>query len=204
MTWFDYLLFKACASCHRFHIIRRIIVYLIYWVATWYFWFEPARRLGFWIGAIVLLYLGIVFVIDLEHRLVLHVVSLAGGVLALGIGSWLHGLGDTILGGALGFACMFSLYWLGEKYTQWIARKRGMPLDEVALGFGDVNLSGILGLFVGYKVVPAAILITILTGGLVSLAYIVILSLQKKYQPHTAIPYAPFIILSLFFIFYIL
>lgn len=165
---------------------------------------EPARRLGFWIGALVLIYLGIVFVIDFEHRLVLHPVSLAGAVLALGIGTWLHGVGDTLLGGVLGFGCMFLLYWLGEKYTEWVARKRGMPLDEVALGFGDVNLSGILGLFVGYKVIPAALLITILTGGLVSLAYLVILSLQKKYQPHTAIPYAPFLVISLFIIFYIL
>lgn len=204
MSWSDYLLFRVCPSCHRFPIIRRIIVYLFYLGASCFFWLEPSRRLGYWIGVMVLLYLGIVFVIDFEHRLVLHPVSIAGAVLALGIGTWLHGIGDTLLGGALGFGCMYALYWLGEKYAEWVARKQGMPLDEVALGFGDVNMSGILGLFVGYKVVPAAILITILVGGLVSLAFLVILWLQKKYQPHTAIPYAPFIVISLFLLFFVI
>jgi len=43
----------------------------------------PPKELGFWLGFFLLIYLAVVLIIDLEHRLVLHPVSYFG--VALGV-----------------------------------------------------------------------------------------------------------------------
>jgi leader peptidase (prepilin peptidase)/N-methyltransferase len=142
------------------------------------------------------LYFAVVTVIDLEHRLILHPVSWTGAVLGLGLGIWQHGLLDTLLGGAAGFGTMFALYLLGDRFARWIARRRGKALDEVALGFGDVNLLGVIGLILGWPGIVAGLVLGILIGGLVSFLYIVGMALVRRYQAFTAIPYGPFLVAS--------
>lgn len=141
-------------------------------------------------------YFGLVAVIDLEHRLVLHPVSLAGAGLGLVVGWLLHGFLPTLLGGVAGFAIMLGLYALGGVFAKWMAKRRGEPIEEVALGFGDVNLAGVCGLMLGWPGITAGLVIGILLGGGVSLAIILGQLAAKKYKPFTAIPYAPFIILG--------
>ncbi len=91
---------------------------------------------------------------------------------------------------------MLGLYLLGELFARYMARRRGLDSSEVALGFGDVNLGGILGLMLGWPVVIACLLFAILIGGLISAGLVVWMLLRKDYKPFTAIPYAPFLILS--------
>jgi len=93
-------------------------------------------------------------------------------VLGLGLGVWQHGLLDTLLGGAAGFGTMFALYLLGDSFARWIARRRGEALDEVALGFGDVNLLGVIGLILGWPGIVAGLVLGILIAGLVSFLYL--------------------------------
>jgi prepilin signal peptidase PulO-like enzyme (type II secretory pathway) len=146
---------------------------------------------------VLVLYLALVTVIDIEHRLIMHVTSLAGVVIGLGIGVHLHGLPLTLLGGAVGYIVMLSLYLLGTLYVRYMSRHRGAPISEEALGYGDVNLSAIAGLLLGWPGIAVGLLVTILAGGVVSLAVVLLMLLRHKYRPFMAIPYGPFLVLSI-------
>jgi leader peptidase (prepilin peptidase)/N-methyltransferase len=71
-------------------------------------------------------------------------------------------------------------------------------LDDVALGFGDVNLSGILGLMLGWPLILTGLVLAIFVGGLVSLIYLLIMMILRRYQLFTALPYGPFLITGAF------
>jgi prepilin signal peptidase PulO-like enzyme (type II secretory pathway) len=196
-SWKSFILLKPCEQCHSQKSWRHWLVYLFYTFAGLSMAFLPPARLGMWVGLLLLVFLGVVAVIDLEYRVVLDQVSLAGVVLGLAIGFWLHGLLPTIIGGLAGFATMLLLYYTGIWYTRWTAKRRGQePGTEVALGFGDVNLSGILGLVLGWPGIVAGLLLAIILGGIVSLVFIVILLLRRRWRPSMAIPYAPFLVLG--------
>ena len=181
-------------------------------VALVLLWIFPNPRLPFLLGLLLLVYLAVVLVIDLEHKLILHPVSLVGAVLGLGIGITLNsygttvvnGLVNTLIGGVFGFGVMLVLYFIGEAYVRYMSKKRGLPSDEVALGFGVVILAGILGLLLGWPAIIVGLFFAILVGGLVSLILVIRMLISKKYKAFTAIPYAPFLILGALFLIFIL
>jgi leader peptidase (prepilin peptidase)/N-methyltransferase len=193
--WADFLLFRNCPSCGTRRSWRSLIVQAVMTVvpvALWIF----SRPLPFPLAFVLLIYLALVLIIDLEHRLILHPVSLVGLVLGLGIGIYMHNLVPTLLGGVAAFGVMLVFYYIGELYVRLMAKKRGLSSDEVALGFGDVNLSGILGLLLGWPSIVVGLMFAVLAGGVVSLFIILGMVISKKYKAFTAIPYAPFLILS--------
>jgi leader peptidase (prepilin peptidase)/N-methyltransferase len=187
---------RRCPACGRRRAWRVYLVELVYIGATIGLWQSPPEALGFAVGYVLLIYFGVVALIDMEHRLILHPVSLTGAALGLGIGLWLHGPVDTLLGGAVGFGSMWVLYVLGEGLMRLLARRRGQPVDEVALGFGDVNLSGVLGLLLGIKLIGLGLFLAILIGGLISLAYLLIMAAARRYHLFMALPYGPFLVVS--------
>ncbi|MFH2103189.1 MAG: A24 family peptidase [Chloroflexota bacterium] len=195
-AWLDYLFLGPCKSCAAKRSLRTLIVQFFMTIAALLLWVFPQPGFPFWLAFLILTYLTLVAVIDIEHRLVLHQVSLTGAVLGFGAGFTLHGLVPTLIGGAVGFGIMLLLYLLGEVYIRRKAKKTGIPTDEVALGFGDVNLSGVLGLILGWPAIIAGLMFAILAGGLVSLGIILWMLIRKQYQPFAAIPYAPFLILG--------
>ncbi|MGC8856559.1 MAG: prepilin peptidase [Anaerolineae bacterium] len=198
----DYLLLRRCPHCREQRTGRTYLTQVLLLLGTFYLWFDPPRRLGFGPAYLLLIYLAIVFVIDWEHRLILHPVSLSGAVLGLGIGWHAHGLSDTLLGGAVGFGSMLGLYSLGEMFTRYMSRRRGQAIDEVALGFGDVNLAGVVGLLLGWPVIILGLLFAMLAGGIASLGVILYMLIRKQYRAFTAIPYAPFLVLSVLLLLY--
>ena len=209
--WADYLLFNNCTSCHKKRSLRTLLIQAVLTVVPVLLWIFPRPGFPFILAFILFIFLSVVFVIDLEYRLILHPVSLFGAILALGIGiylrsgaSILRGITSTLIGGAVGFSIMLVFYFIGEWYVRYMSRKRGLPSDEVALGFGDVNLSGILGLLLGWPAIIVGLFFAILAGGLVSLGIIVKMLITKKYKAFTAIPYAPFLILGAVYILYLL
>jgi leader peptidase (prepilin peptidase)/N-methyltransferase len=145
---------------------------------------------------LVLAYFGVIFIIDVEHRLVLHPTTLAGAVLGLIYGWSQHGIMNSIAGGLIGFTIMAMIYYLGVVYIKIVSRKRGRSTSEVALGFGDVNLALVCGLFLGWPEIVIGLLCAILMGGIVSALMILFMIITKRYRPYFAIPYAPFIILG--------
>lgn len=192
----DYLLLRACRSCGKVRTWRAYLAQAILLLGTLYIWINPPKSLPFWMAYLLLVYLGVVFVIDLEHRLILHPVSLAGAVLGLVIGIHVHGPTVALMGGAVGFGAMLAAYFLGEWYV------RLKKVDDVALGFGDVNLSGVIGLMLGWPLILFGLLVAILLGGAFSALFMAVMTARKKYQAFSAIPYAPFLILSVVYIFY--
>ena len=179
--------------------MRSYLVLLVMVAVTVYLWTNPPIRIGFLLAYLLIVYLGVVFVIDLEHRLIMHPVSIMGAILGLGIGTYAHGLVPTLLGGAFGFGSMLLLYYLGEVFTRFMSKRRGELVDEVALGFGDVNLCGVTGLLLGWPVILAGILFTIFAGGLGSILVIAFMLIRKRYNAFTPIPYAPFLGFSILF-----
>jgi prepilin signal peptidase PulO-like enzyme (type II secretory pathway) len=202
ITWKNYLLYRPCNSCGTKRRLRSIIVPVFYLIVTIYLWLAPPSRLGFYLAFLISIYLGVILVIDIEHRLIMHPVSIAGAVLALGTGIYIHGPAPTLIGGAVGFGSMLAFYFLGEVFSRYMSKRRRQAIEEVALGFGDVNLSGISGLFLGWPVILAGLLFTIFAGGFASLMVILFMLIRKRYQAFTPIPYAPFLILAIIFYLY--
>lgn len=216
--WADYLALRACRSCGKRRSLRTWLVQILAVAAFVYFWMVPSERLGAILTIFVLIYFGIVIVIDLEHRLILHVTSLAGAILGLIVGTYIYSkeysllvsIGQSLLGGIVGFGLMFLLYKFGELVARYRARKlqaAGKADDEEeALGGGDVYLAGILGLMMGWPVVLALIYGALL-GGIVSIILIVGLLVRRRYSSDalmTFIPYGPFFIIGAFYVLFFL
>jgi len=196
ISWVDYLLFKRCTQCGRNPSLRRAFVIGLAICASIRLWYYPSQRMGYWVGFVLLVYLAVVAVIDIEYRLILQPVSIFGAVLGLIIGTWIHSFWVTLFGGLAGFGIMFLLYYLGDVFARWLARRRGEELSEVALGYGDVILSGVLGFILGWPGVMAGLFLAILFGGVFSTLVIVKNVINRSYHPFMAIPYAPFLILG--------
>jgi leader peptidase (prepilin peptidase)/N-methyltransferase len=162
-----------------------------------YLHYLPPRQLELPLAFILLIYLALIAVIDIEYRLILHMTNIAGGLIGLGVGIHLHGVLSTLIGGAAAYGVMLVLYYFGELFVRYMAKRRNEETDEVALGFGDVNLAGITGLLLGWPIIILGLLFTILAGGLVSLLIVVIMLLRRQYKAFFAIPYGPFMILSI-------
>jgi leader peptidase (prepilin peptidase)/N-methyltransferase len=217
-SWADYLTMRACRTCGNGRSLRTWLVQLLAVAAFVYFWLFPSRALGIPLGMIVLVYFGIITVIDLEHRLILHPTSLVGAVLGFVVGTSIHsradgllgGMGKSLLGGLFGFAVMFLLYQFGALVARWRARRMqaaGQADDEEeALGGGDVYLAGVLGLMLGWPFILNALVIGVLLGGLVSFVLILTLILRRRYVSDalmTFIPYGPYFIISAFYLLYL-
>jgi leader peptidase (prepilin peptidase)/N-methyltransferase len=165
--------------------------------------YDPAPW-EFWPAVAVLAVFALIVVIDIEHRLILHVVTLPAAILLAVIGSLDPGRGParTLLGGAAGFAILLALFLLGGLFARGMARLRGRQLDEVALGFGDVTLSGVIGLTLGWPGVVAGLLLGVFAAGLFSSAFLLIMMARRRYVAFTPIPYGPFLILGALLVYF--
>jgi leader peptidase (prepilin peptidase)/N-methyltransferase len=197
LPWNRYLLFRRCGVCGKWRRPRALIVEFALAAALLYLWLVPAHKLEFPLAGLLFAYLLLITVIDVEHRLILHITSIAGLVLGLGIGIHLHGLGVTLAGGAAGFGIMLAFYLLGLLFIKYVSRRRGEAVNEVALGYGDVNLAGIAGLLLGWPGIVFGLLFTVLAGGLASIVVIVVMLARRRYHAFSAIPYGPFLVLSI-------
>jgi leader peptidase (prepilin peptidase)/N-methyltransferase len=217
--WQDYLLFRACLSCGKGRTMRTWLVQLFGIASCIYIWMFPSAALGFVLGAILLVYFGMLMVIDFEHRLILHPTSAFGALLGLGIGTsiqmrihggLLAGLGFSILGGVAGFGIMFILYQFGTLVARWRSRKMQAagqtPDDEEALGGGDVFLAGVLGLLLGWPTIVYCLILGMLLAGGYSLLLLTTQLIRRRYSSNammTFISYGPFFILSAVYFLYL-
>ena len=188
---------RVCAGCGKRRRFRCWAVEIILTGATVWLWISPPIRINFIVGFILLIYFSLVVVIDIEHHLILHPVSLFGAGIGLLIGAWLHGLRPTLIGGIAGFGIMLGLYYLGALILRLFARLKNQVLeDDEGLGFGDVNLCGVLGLILGWPGIVGGVILAILLGGVASIIYLVVMLLTGKYRSFMAIPYGPFLVAS--------
>lgn len=122
----------------------------------------------------------LIIVIDLEHRLVLHVVTLPSMAFAL---VFSYPLEDNtfwlaLAGGAVGFVLFFFAYLLGQRL-----------FGPGALGFGDVTLATTMGLMLGFHRIFFALFLGILLAGLWSLVGLLIGRISRR----SYFAYGPFL-----------
>lgn len=209
-SWTDYLLLRACLACGRKRSVRVWLVQIFVTAVSIYIWTSPPKALGYGLGMIVLLYFTMDFIIDAEHRLILHPTSIFGAALGLLAGSLRQGLSSTLIGGLVGFLVMFFFYILGVGFAKLRARKmraQGLDTDdEEALGAGDVILATILGFFLGWPLTWFGLVFGILLGGVISILLVLGLLVTRQYKEKAwmvFIPYGPYFILSAFMLIYL-
>ncbi len=131
------------------------------------------------VTAAVLFILLVVFFIDLDHQLILDVMTLPGIALGL-LGCRLLGTtrADALIGAIGGFA---SLWLLREGYR----KLRGVE----GLGFGDVKLAAMLGAWLGWQGVMLTFLVGSFLGTIIGLTLVV----TKRADGRTALPYGVFL-----------
>lgn len=173
------LLGGRCRSCRAPISIQYPIVELVtglVFLAAYLFFDSPAvfiQRLLFACSMIVL------FVVDLEHRILPDVITLPGIVLGFAFSLFLPpGWRDSLIGVALGGG---SLWLIGELYFR-IRHEEGM-------GFGDVKMLAMIGAFLGWKLTLLTLVLSSFLGSIVGVAIIALNRGDMKY----ALPFGTFL-----------
>jgi len=124
----------------------------------------------------------IIFVIDLEHGLILNKVVYPGMVVALLLAlyplPWLNEsmamrIAYAALGGAIGFAILFLI----------------AILSRGGMGWGDVKLAALIGLATSFPMVFVSLIMGAILGGIVAVALVI----AKKRKRRQTIPFGPFL-----------
>jgi leader peptidase (prepilin peptidase)/N-methyltransferase len=134
-------------------------------------------------GALYIAILILVIVIDIEHRLILHVVTIPSTVLAI-VGSYFISSNAPLMavaGAVFGFVVFFAFYWFGQRL-----------FGPGALGFGDVTLAMTMGAMLGFPYIVFALIIGILLGGLITF----LLILSGRLSLRSSVAYGPFLALA--------
>jgi leader peptidase (prepilin peptidase)/N-methyltransferase len=121
----------------------------------------------------------VLFVIDLEHRILPNVITLPGIVVGFVFSliadpGWLSSLLGIVAGGGL-------LFLIAEAYFRW--RK------EQGVGMGDVKMLGMLGAFLGLKLMLLTLVLSSFLGSVIGLALMATGKGDMKY----ALPFGSFL-----------
>ena len=192
----SYFLLKPSPKCKQAFSLRHQVFLILLPILEALIIIRNHPVMNIWLSAILVSYFVLVFVIDFEHRLILHVTSAFGLALGLLIGSLRSGFLISLLGALAGFAIMYILYLLGFVFIKFMNRNRTEPIDDVALGFGDVTLATVLGSLLGWPAITAGLFFAILLGGLISGLVLIIGYLNKEQKNLYALPYGPFLLIS--------
>lgn len=121
----------------------------------------------------------VLFVIDLEHRILPDVITLPGIVLGLAFSLFMPpGWRDALIGIVLGGG---SLWLMGELYFR-IRHEEGM-------GFGDVKMLAMIGAFLGWKLMLLTLVLSSFLGSIVGITMIALNRGDMKY----ALPFGTFL-----------
>lgn len=190
---------QYCLGCGRPVALRSVLVELL--VPLLFVFLLGRYGLSLQLGWLLLYTAALILitVIDLEHKLILHVVILPAIVLAIVGGffnddfSWRRAL----LGGAFGFAFVWGLFWLAPRLTGLLQRLLRRETREVPFGFGDVTLGAFIGLITGLPAAVFALLGGILLAGVGALVFLIVQGvIRRRYSLFTAIPYGPFLAIA--------
>jgi len=125
----------------------------------------------------------VVTFIDLDHQIIPDAISLSGigvgfaAALIFGQPSWAASLSGILLGGGV-------LWAVAEGY-HWLTGREGM-------GGGDIKLLAMIGAFLGWRMIPVALMIASLSGTVIGIG----LMLARGRDSRTAIPFGPFLALG--------
>lgn len=138
---------------------------------------------AFWLFVAVLV---AVAAIDVEHRIVPNRIvypALAASVPLLGLAAWAEHAGSALAGAAIGGAVAFVALLVIH-----LVQPRGM-------GFGDVRLAGVIGIYLGWLGLPevaVGLFVGFLAAALVGVGLVAL----GRSGPRARIPFAPFLALG--------
>jgi len=151
---------------------------VVFALLAWHYGLSPALGIMAFYACLFI----VIFVIDLEHGLILNKVVYPSLVVALLLSllpqPWLTrwvvtGIANAAIGGAIGFA-LFLLIAI---------------ISRGGMGWGDVKLAALIGLATGFPLVLLAIIMAAILGGIVAVAMVI----AKKRQRRQTIPFGPFL-----------
>jgi leader peptidase (prepilin peptidase)/N-methyltransferase len=126
----------------------------------------------------------VLFVTDLQHKILPNVITLPGIVIGFISSLFLPpGWFDSLIGIVVGAGTLFAI---SEAYY----RLRG----QEGMGMGDVKLLGMIGAFLGWKLVLLTLVFASFTGSLVGLAFIV----SGRGSMQYALPFGTFLAVGAF------
>lgn len=198
------LLSRPCPHCGHKRPIRHWLVLIFSVLLCVLLQFFPFHGLSFWATFPLLAYLGLIVVIDLEHRLVLVETSLFGLILMLVYGFTFHGFLNALSGALGGMLIMLALFLLGMALGKVVGILRHKAISEVPFGFGDVVFGTILGLLCGWPAIAAGLFLGIIIFSAYSVLWLISLILTKRYKSFSnAQALTPFLILGSIILFYL-
>ncbi len=171
-----------CPTCGTRERWRPALVELgmaLVYAFLWY-WYD-GFNIQLLVSTLYMTIFALILVTDMEHRLILHVVTFPAIILALLASFATISPKSALLGAAVGFALFFAIYIIG-----------GLVYGTGAMGFGDVTLSTLIGAALGFPFVLVALLLGILAGGVITL----FLLLTRIRRMSSKIPYGPFLLLG--------
>lgn len=151
---------------------------VIFALLAWHYGLSPALGIMAFYACLFIS----IFVIDLEHGLILNKVVYSSIVVALLLAllprPWLTqwivtGIANAAIGGAIGFG-LFLLIAL---------------VSRGGMGWGDVKLAALIGLATGFPLVFLSIIMGAILGGIVAVALVI----AKKRKRRQTIPFGPFL-----------
>jgi prepilin signal peptidase PulO-like enzyme (type II secretory pathway) len=193
----DYYFGKECKNCSKPQVTRFWLINILVCLVVIYEIIFTTGTFGKLISEIIIYsLLLLITVVDIEHHLVLNMISLAGVVIFGILGVINHDWLASLIGGLTGFGVMFIFFIFGHLYSRYISRKRRIEVED-GIGFGDVTLSAVCGLLLGWPGVIGGLFLSIILGGLWSLGMILVSLIRKQEKPLLKyIAYAPFITIA--------
>ena len=184
LTLPSYLIARArCPSCDAPVSLRYPLVEIGLAVTYGYLWIVLGPSVKLILYLLYSAIFALIFVTDIERRLILNVVIYPSLLLALVASFFTPGMTwwSALAGGALGFVFFLGAALLGN-----------VIFGSGALGGGDVKLAGFVGLITGFPLVIEALMLTMLIGAAVSLALLT----TRVRSLRDPIPYGPFFIIG--------
>ena len=169
-----------CSNCKtpisiRYPLVELLTAVLSVWIAA-HFGFGPEALLGIVITWVLV---ALTF-IDADKMLLPDELTLP--LLWLGLGASVFTVfvppSAAIIGAAVGYLSLWSVYWLFKLVTG----KEGM-------GYGDFKLLAALGAFVGWQGLPIIIILSSLVGAIVGITLIAL----RRNESSQAIPFGPYL-----------
>jgi leader peptidase (prepilin peptidase)/N-methyltransferase len=194
--WYEFLIWpRKCHSCGVQRRLSAILVENFYVILSIFIWFQSGDIWKYSLTMIVVIYLGAVTLIDIKHKVVLHETSAFGVILAAYAGYTTFGLKLSIVGGLAGFAIMILIYFGSMGVVKLLESWKDSISNDPPIGFGDVILTGILGLMLGWPGITFALFVSAYAGCFLGIIYALALARRgkEKVKGQLTLPFVPFL-----------